>query len=51
MHQDILTKVQQKHPELQIEQIKFVGPQAPSWKKGQRSVPGRAPERLRVTAS
>lgn len=43
MHADILSKVQQQFALLEIENIKFTGPQAPSWKKGQRSVPGRGP--------
>ena len=43
MQGEILEKIQQKYGALDIEQIKFVGPQAPSWKKGQKSVPGRGP--------
>lgn len=43
MHAEILSKVQSQFASLEIEHIKFTGPQAPSWKKGQRSVPGRGP--------
>lgn len=39
----ILNKIQELYPQLSIEEIKFVGPSAPSWKKGPRSVPGRGP--------
>ena len=30
-------------PDLQISEIQFIGPNAPSWKRGSRSVPGRGP--------
>ena len=43
MQPQILAKIQEQYPTLEIENVKFVGPQAPSWKKGQRSVPGRGP--------
>lgn len=43
MHNQILEKTQALFPTLNIEQIKFVGPDAPSWKKGKYSVPGRGP--------
>jgi len=43
MQPQILQNIQSKYPTLAIENIKFVGPQAPSWKKGQKSVPGRGP--------
>lgn len=39
----ILDKLKQLHPELVITDIRFIGPTAPSWKKGPRSVPGRGP--------
>lgn len=39
----VLLRVQEKHPELNISEIRFIGPTAPSWKKGPRSVPGRGP--------
>ena len=39
----VLEQIQQKHPDLLIEQVRFIGPTAPSWKKGPRSVPGRGP--------
>lgn len=43
MHNDLLARVTEAHPELEIESLKFLGPDAPSWKKGLRSVPGRGP--------
>jgi predicted nucleic acid-binding Zn ribbon protein len=43
MQAEILAQVQSKFALLDIENLRFVGPQAPSWKKGQRSVPGRGP--------
>ena len=43
MHAEILSKVQSQFASLEIENIRFTGPQAPSWKKGHRSVAGRGP--------
>ncbi len=43
MQDQILQRVQEQYPTLEITAIKFIGPDAPSWKKGQRSVPGRGP--------
>jgi predicted nucleic acid-binding Zn ribbon protein len=43
MHGEILGLIHEKFAGLEIENIKFVGPQAPSWVKGQRSAPGRGP--------
>ena len=39
----ILEKINQQHPDVLVSEIRFVGPTAPSWKKGSRSVPGRGP--------
>ena len=43
MQGQILTEIHNRYPDLDIENVKFLGPQAPTWKKGQRSVPGRGP--------
>ena len=43
MHDEILGRVQQGYADLSVEALKFLGPDAPSWKKGPRSVPGRGP--------
>ncbi len=43
MQDQILALVQAKYPDLEITALKFLGPDAPSWKKGPRSVPGRGP--------
>ena len=39
----ILEKINQQHPDVLVSEIRLVGPTAPSWKKGSRSVPGRGP--------
>jgi len=43
MQGQILEKISSQFPELEIKTISFIGPDAPSWKKGSRSVPGRGP--------
>jgi predicted nucleic acid-binding Zn ribbon protein len=43
MQNQILEKIEASFPELKISNISFIGPDAPSWKKGSRSVPGRGP--------
>lgn len=43
MQTQILDKISSSFPELEIKSISFLGPDAPSWKKGPRSVPGRGP--------
>jgi predicted nucleic acid-binding Zn ribbon protein len=43
MQGQIAEKISAQFPELEIKNISFIGPDAPSWKKGSRSVPGRGP--------
>jgi predicted nucleic acid-binding Zn ribbon protein len=43
MQAQIAEKISTQFPELEIKNISFIGPDAPSWKKGSRSVPGRGP--------
>jgi predicted nucleic acid-binding Zn ribbon protein len=43
MQTQILEKISNRFPDLEIKNISFLGPDAPSWKKGSRSVPGRGP--------
>ena len=43
MQAQIVDKISSQFPELEIKNISFIGPDAPSWKKGSRSVPGRGP--------
>jgi len=43
MQQQILERVNEEFPTLKIEILKFIGPDAPTWKKGKFSVPGRGP--------
>lgn len=43
MKAEVLQQLQTAFPKLELVDIRFVGPEAPNWKKGQRSVPGRGP--------
>jgi predicted nucleic acid-binding Zn ribbon protein len=43
MGADILAKIDAKLPALEVKEVRFIGPQAPSFKRGLRSVPGRGP--------
>lgn len=43
MRTDILTTILRRFPEAEVTSIRFIGPGAPSWKKGPRSIPGRGP--------
>lgn len=43
MSSQVLAEVNNSYPNLEIREVKFHSPQAPSWKKGNRSVPGRGP--------
>jgi predicted nucleic acid-binding Zn ribbon protein len=43
LEKDILRRINTDFPNLEVVEIKFFGPNAPSWKKGSRSVPGRGP--------
>lgn len=43
MSSNILTRLLEEFPESKISQLIFLGPNAPSWKRGQRSVPGQGP--------
>jgi predicted nucleic acid-binding Zn ribbon protein len=43
MRVEIMNHIISKFPEAGIESIRFQGPNAPSWKKGPRSIPGRGP--------
>ena len=43
MQIQILEKINEGYPSLKIDALKLLGPDAPSWKKGPRSVPGRGP--------
>jgi predicted nucleic acid-binding Zn ribbon protein len=40
---DILGRLNTDYPALRVTALKMLGPDAPSWKKGPRSVPGRGP--------
>ena len=39
----VLTRIHEEFSEAQIEEIKFIAPNAPSWKHGPKSIPGRGP--------
>jgi predicted nucleic acid-binding Zn ribbon protein len=43
MRGQITTSIAQRFPDAGIESVKFDGPNAPSWKRGSRSIPGRGP--------
>ncbi len=43
MRSRITTTIAQKYPEAGVESVRFEGPNAPSWKRGPRSIPGRGP--------
>jgi len=43
MRVDIMTHISIRYPDAGIQSIRFQGPNAPSWKKGPRSIPGRGP--------
>ena len=43
MRSQITTTIARAHPEAGIESVRFEGPNAPSWKRGPRSIPGRGP--------
>jgi predicted nucleic acid-binding Zn ribbon protein len=43
MGNDILVKIGERLPDLEVKELKFIGPQAPSFKRGFRTVPGRGP--------
>jgi predicted nucleic acid-binding Zn ribbon protein len=43
MRGQITTQIAQRYPEAGIESVRFDGPNAPSWKRGPRSIPGRGP--------
>jgi predicted nucleic acid-binding Zn ribbon protein len=43
MRTHIVTQIAQRFPEAGVENVRFVGPDVPSWKWGPRAVPGRGP--------
>ncbi|WP_105566698.1 DUF721 domain-containing protein [Microbacterium halophytorum] len=43
MRAHILTQIERRYPEAGVESVRFVGPDAPTWKRGPRAVPGRGP--------
>jgi len=43
MRGQITTSIAQRFPDAGIESVKFDGPNAPSWKRGAGSIPGRGP--------
>jgi predicted nucleic acid-binding Zn ribbon protein len=43
MRVEIMTHIMVRYPDAGILSIRFQGPNAPSWKKGPRSIPGRGP--------
>ncbi|MHB1171261.1 MAG: DUF721 domain-containing protein [Lacisediminihabitans sp.] len=43
MRVQITSQIASRYPDAGIEQVRFEGPNAPSWKRGPRSIPGRGP--------
>ncbi len=43
MRVEIMNHIAARYPDAGIQSIRFQGPNAPSWKKGPRSIPGRGP--------
>jgi predicted nucleic acid-binding Zn ribbon protein len=43
MRTELLKHIATRFPEAGIQSIRFQGPDAPSWKRGPRSIPGRGP--------
>jgi predicted nucleic acid-binding Zn ribbon protein len=43
MRAQIATQIATRFPDAGIETVRFEGPNAPSWKRGPRSIPGRGP--------
>ena len=39
----IVTEIARRFPEAKVENVRFIGPDVPSWKWGPRAVPGRGP--------
>lgn len=43
MRVQIMNQIASRYPDAGIESVRFEGPNAPSWKRGPRSIPGRGP--------
>jgi predicted nucleic acid-binding Zn ribbon protein len=43
MRSVVLGEITTRYPDAGITQVRFVGPNVPSWKRGPRSIPGRGP--------
>jgi len=43
MRGQVTTTIVQRYPEAGIQSVRFLAPNAPTWKRGPRSVPGRGP--------
>ena len=43
LEKGFVASLRAEFPDLNLTEIQFIGPNAPSWKRGNRSVPGRGP--------
>ena len=43
MSGEVMVKIKERTPDLDVKEVRVLGPQAPSFKRGIRSVPGRGP--------
>ena len=41
--EEIVTQLMRRFPDANVQNVRFVGPDVPSWKWGPRAVPGRGP--------
>lgn len=43
MRARIITRIMERYPAAGVDAVRFIGPDAPSWKRGPRAIPGRGP--------
>lgn len=43
MQSTILGRIEERYPGSGVSRVTFIGPDAPSWKRGRRAIPGRGP--------
>jgi predicted nucleic acid-binding Zn ribbon protein len=43
MRTTVAARIAERHAAAEIDQVRFIGPNTPSWKRGPRAIPGRGP--------
>jgi predicted nucleic acid-binding Zn ribbon protein len=43
MRSRVVANIEERHGAAGIDQVRFIGPDTPSWKRGPRAIPGRGP--------